>query len=159
MRWQKSRTRPQRIIYPYHPEKLRVRSLKPIKAFESYVLTQEKFREAPQQDGTYLMPTVTVLVEATLAPTTRKLAEPAPTGPILLHINFPCRPESGLCWPDGAQELQSTPVRVTGAPPTRGPATSNPAQTKPPIPTQAPTQAPVKTPATEPTTAPAPKAN
>jgi hypothetical protein len=155
-RWQKSRTRPRSIIYPYHPDKLRVRSLKPIKAFDSYVLTQEKFRDAHQQDGTYLMPTLTVLAEAVLVPPTSKLSHPVAAEPVLLHFNFPCRPESGLCWPDGKQEMQSAPAPIVkGAPPARGPASPTQGSTKPEI----PSPAPAKTTAPAGETKPAPKAN
>jgi hypothetical protein len=155
-RWAKSRTRPQRMIYPFHSEKLRIRTLKPIKAIESYVLTQEKFRDTPQQDGSYLVPTVTVLAEVTLAPSDKKLAEPAPEGPIVLHFNFPCRPETGLCWPDGKQEMQGSVPAVNSAPPARGPTspTQNPGKPEIPAPAKAPTVAP--TTATAPAVAPAP---
>ncbi|MEO6095622.1 MAG: hypothetical protein ABIW76_08060 [Fibrobacteria bacterium] len=154
-RWAKSRTRPQRITYPFHPDKLRVRTLKPLRAFESYVLTQEKHRDNPQQDGTYLVPTVTVLAEATLAPSGRRLAEPAPEGAVILHFNFPCRPETGLCWPDGKQEMHGPVPGMNPAPPGR--SAVSPAQNsgKPEIPV--PNTSPDGPAMTAPASAPAPK--
>ncbi|HKP94459.1 MAG TPA: hypothetical protein VJ385_01760 [Fibrobacteria bacterium] len=107
-RWTKSRTRPRRIYYPYHPDSLRVRDIKPIKAFDSYVVAQEK-ATGTQPGAAYLMPAVTVLAEVTVARSARKLSQPQPVEPVLLHFNFPCRPESGLCWPDGKQAMQSAP--------------------------------------------------
>jgi hypothetical protein len=127
-RWAKSRTRPRNLLYPFHPDGLRVRDIKPIKAFDSYVVTQEKFRENPQMDGTYLMPSVTVLAQVTLVPSTKKLRQPPPPEPIILHFHFPCRPEAGLCWPDGKQDMQSAPPSpgIHQVPPVRAPAAPNP---------------------------------
>lgn len=107
IRWAKSRSRTTRLTFPYHPDKLRIRTLKPIKVIESYVLSEEKFRDAPQRNGTYLMPSVTVLAQATVIPSTRKNGIPPPPDPVLLHFHFPCRPGAGLCWPDHGQDLQS----------------------------------------------------
>lgn len=118
-RWAKSRTRPRTIRYPYHPDNLRVRNLKPIKAIDTFVLTREKSGEQSGKDGTYLVPSVTVLAEATLYRSNRKLRQPPPEGPILLHFHFPCRPEAGLCWPDGKQEMQGPPPPPAAKPATR----------------------------------------
>jgi chemotaxis protein histidine kinase CheA len=165
VRWTKSKTRPQRILYPFHPDKLRVKDIKPIKTFDSYVITQEKNRENPQLDGAYLTPAVTVLAEVTLAPSEKKLTEAAPAGPIILHFQFPCRPETGLCWPDGKQEMLGTPPPPAAhqLPPTRATGAANPAKgaapaTAPKAEAQpAPAQAPAKAPAPEKPAAPAPK--
>ena len=106
-KWSRDRSRLGRPVYPYHPDNLRIRGLKPVKVFESYVLVKEKFREDPSRDGTYLAPRVTVLAEADLAPSRKRLKVPAPASPLLLHFHFPCTPQAGLCWPDGKQDLQS----------------------------------------------------
>jgi hypothetical protein len=130
--------------YPFHPDKLRIRKLKPVKVFESYVLMPEKYRESPAKDGVYLVPRITVLAEADLARSTRQLKEPHPQAPVLLHFHFPCTPGAGLCWPDGKQGLEDGPQAGIGpksavqpaggtapaASPKSGP-TSTPAQTAP----------------------------
>lgn len=107
-RWAKSKTRTRRLTYPYHADKLRVLALKPLRVIDSYVLTQEKFRESPEMDGVYLMPSVTVLAQATIAAPTRKHSEPAPPDPVILHFHFPCRPGAGLCWPDHGRDIPAT---------------------------------------------------
>ncbi len=106
MRWAKSRTRPRRLLYPYSPDSLYIRELKPVKVIETYVPAQRKFSDNSQLDGAYLLPTVTVLAEASLIPPKRKIRQPFSPEPMLLHFQFPCRPETGLCWPDGAQGMQ-----------------------------------------------------
>lgn len=123
LKWGKDKTRLGRQYYPYHPERLRIKTLKPVKAFEAYVLTQEKFRDNPGKDGTYLVPRVTVLAEAVLAKSTKRLKVEEPAAPVLLHFHFPCTPGAGLCWPDGKQGLEGGPIATTATQPP--PATHN----------------------------------
>lgn len=157
-RWAKDRTRLGRRTYPYHPDNLRIRSLKPVKVFESYVLVQEKFRENPAKGGLYLTPKVTVLAEAVLVPSQKRLKMPAPKAPVLLHFHFPCTPAAGLCWPDGKQGMGDGPHPDIGprpspppsgmAPPAQGsksegtPIKTSPATPPPPAPTKTAPKAP-----------------
>lgn len=113
-RWANSRTRPRALVYPYHPDRLRIRDIKPVKILETYVVATEKFRDTPQLDGEYLVPSVTVLAQVSLYPAATKSKEPAPAEPILLHFHFPCRPGAGLCWPDAGQGMED------GVPPAAG---------------------------------------
>lgn len=124
-KWARDKSRLGRRVYPYHPDKLRIRSLKPVKVFESYVLVQEKFRDNPSKDGTYLAPKVTVLAEAVLAPSQKRLKLPAPPAPVLLHFHFPCTPGAGLCWPDGEQGLEDGPRADIGPRPVVTPPTGS----------------------------------
>lgn len=105
-RWAKSRTHTRNPIYPYHADHLRIREIKPVKVLETYVVAAEKFRDTPQLDGNYLVPAVTVLAEVKLSAPQAKASQPLPQGPILLHFHFPCRPDAGLCWPDGGRNLE-----------------------------------------------------
>ncbi len=104
-RWEKSRTHTRTYTYPFHPDNLAIRSIKPMRIFESYVVTKEKLGSANSRDGEYLVPAVTVLAEVTVAASKNNRSTPPPDGPVLLHFHFPCRPASGLCWPDGNQDL------------------------------------------------------
>jgi hypothetical protein len=112
-RWEKSKTHTRAYAYPYHADKLNIKSLKPIKVFDSYVIASEKFRQAPDLDGNYLVPSVTVLAKVTVSPSKKKNAQPLPPDPIILHFHFPCRPEVGLCWPDGNQDLMGVSNQVS----------------------------------------------
>ena len=137
-----------------------VRDIKPIKAFASYVVTQEKFVDDNQQGGAYLVPAVTVLAQVTVLPSRKKLRQPPPPEPILLHFQFPCRPESGLCWPDGKQDMQSSPPppAVHQLPPSRVPGSTHPVKPELPSATApAPASAPAKATVPEKKTAPAPE--
>lgn len=96
--WARDPRRLGRQVYPYHPDKLRVRGLKPVKIFDSYVLEQDK-------EGRRLLPRITVLAEVSLSIPTKPLSAPAPPGPVLLHFHFPCTQSVGLCWPDGKQAM------------------------------------------------------
>lgn len=129
-KWSRNRSRLGRQIYPYNPDNLRIRSLKPVKVFESYVLVREKFREDPSKDGIYLAPRVTVLAEAALVPSQKRLKVPPTPSPVLLHFHFPCTPQAGLCWPDGAQGIQDGPRTDIGPRPTPAPAGTAPASPK-----------------------------
>lgn len=127
-RWERSKTHTRAYAYPFHPDHLNIRSLKPVKVFESYVTSQEKFREGSQMDGTYLLPSVTVLAEVLVSPSRKKMSVPAPEGPVLLHFHFPCRPASGLCWPDGNQDLDNAflpPAKTSPAAPSTVPGTGS----------------------------------
>ncbi|MBW8888254.1 MAG: hypothetical protein JF616_10905 [Fibrobacteres bacterium] len=144
VRWTNSRTRPRTLLYPYHPDRLRIRDIKPVKILESYVETTEKFRDAPQLDGTYLMPSVTVLAQVYLYPSATKSKEPPPVEPILLHFHFPCRPGAGLCWPDAGQGMEGGAAAPAGrmAPPRNPGATApNPAKAGAPGEASAPAKA------------------
>jgi hypothetical protein len=126
-RWAKSRTRPREIPYPFHPDRLRIRDIKPVKILETYVLATEKFRDNPQLDGTYLVPSVTVLAQVSLYPAPAKSKEPPPAEPILLHFHFPCRPDAGLCWPDAGRGLDGAGgPSVRAMAPTRNPGATGP---------------------------------
>jgi hypothetical protein len=116
-KWYKDKGRLGRQHFPYHPDRPRIRSLKPVKVFESYVLAQEKSRENPEKDGTYLVPRVTVLAEAVLEPQRNRQGIPHPPSPVLMHFHFPCTPEAGLCWPDKGQRIESGPISGMGARP------------------------------------------
>jgi hypothetical protein len=144
-RWAGSRTRPRDLVYPYHSDGLRIRAIKPVKVLETYVLAEEKFRDTPQANGTYLVPAVTVLAEVTLSEPTTKLKSQASPSPVLLHFHFPCRPGSGLCWPDGREGMRAGaayPAGTLPAPRQGAAAAPNPAKTEPPAAMPAPTTAP-----------------
>ncbi len=115
-RWERSKTHTRAYVYPYHPDHLNIRSLKPVKAFESYILTDEKFRDTPNMSGAYLVPVVTVLAQVLVNPPKQKPSEPVPTEPVLLHFHFPCHPEAGLCWPDGNRDLQGAVIPPSNKP-------------------------------------------
>jgi hypothetical protein len=121
-KWYKERSRLGKQHFPYHPDRPRIQSLKPVKVFESYVLAQEKFRENPGKDGTYLVPRVTVLAEAVLERQRKRQGIPHPPSPVLMHFHFPCTPEAGLCWPDKGRNIESHPITGMGARPAPIPA-------------------------------------
>lgn len=127
-KWRKEPSRLGRQYYPYHPDHLRIKALKPVKVIESYVLVQEKFRDNPGMDGTYLSPRITVLAEAVLYNSQKRLKLPAPTGPVLMHFHFPCTPAAGLCWPDGKQGIQEAARGDIGVRPPTPAGTAPPAQ-------------------------------
>jgi hypothetical protein len=135
VRWTNSRTRPRTLLYPFHPDRLRIRDIKPVKILETYVETTEKFRDTPQLDGNYLVPSVTVLAQVYLYPAAAKSKEPTPADPILLHFHFPCRPGAGLCWPDAGQGMEDGTAASAGrmAPP-RNPGATGPKPAKPAVP-------------------------
>ncbi len=138
-RWSNSRTRPRDLIYPFHSERLRIRSIKPVKVLETYVVAEEKFRDTPEANGTYLVPAVTVLAEVSLAESASKLKSSPVNSPVLLHFHFPCRPGSGLCWPDGRQGMEAdAPYPVGTSPAGRQSAASAPNPAKPEVPAAAP---------------------
>jgi len=127
VRWTNSRTRPRTLLYPFHPDRLRIRDIKPVKILESYVETTEKFRDTPQLDGNYLAPSVTVLAQVYLYPSATKSKEPLPADPILLHFHFPCRPGAGLCWPDAGQGMEGGVAPSAGRmAPSRNPGATGP---------------------------------
>jgi hypothetical protein len=105
-KWEKSKTHTRTYTYPFHPDNLGIRSIKPVRIIETYVLSKEKLSAADQGTGGYLVPAITVLAEVVVAKSRKNLRSPPPESPVLLHFHFPCRSASGLCWPDGAQDLQ-----------------------------------------------------
>ncbi len=144
-KWEKSKTHSRAYYFPYHPDHLNIRSLKPIKVFDSYVLTMKKFRDDPKMDGMYLVPSVTVLAKVVLSTTKKKLTEPLPSEPTILHFHFPCRPEAGLCWPDGKQTLEEhIPASSRNTPSSSMPSPNQAPTEKPVIPTPSKQQLPFK---------------
>ncbi|MEO7427190.1 MAG: hypothetical protein ABI036_18525 [Fibrobacteria bacterium] len=105
-RWSKSRSKPRHLLYPYGHDSLVISDLKPLRTFESYMVVDRKFKD-PKLDGSYLVPTVTVLAQVKLRASKRRVREIPPPDPIILHFQFPCRPETGLCWPDGKQGMKA----------------------------------------------------
>jgi hypothetical protein len=133
LRWEKSKTHRRTYTYPYHPDHLKIRSIKPVKVFDSYAISTEKFRDGSHPEGNYLIPLVTVLAKVVVAPSKKKPSVPAPEEPILLHFHFPCQPAIGLCWPDGNQGIEDVTSNANS--PAAPPATGNtpPSQGKEPI--------------------------
>lgn len=128
--WIRKNPSPKGLVYPYHADNLSVRSLRKVKVFESYIETNEKFSGKSSLDGAYLVPRVTVLVEAKLRPSRKKNALPHPDAPVLLHLHFPCTPGAGLCWPEGKEGFRRGPAR--SSPPAQSPKSeSGPAKPAP----------------------------
>jgi hypothetical protein len=132
-RWERSKTHTRAYTYPYHSDHLHIRSLKPVKVFESYVMAQEKNRDAAQMGGSYLLPSVTVLAQVIVSPSKERNSESVPTEPVLLHFHFPCRPASGLCWPDGPKDLEDVTASQARTPSTSSSGTPAPVGTVPPV--------------------------
>ncbi len=99
-KWKRSKTHSKSLHYPYRSENFLIKSLVPKKIFESFITIAAKGKDE-NQSGSFLVPTVTILAEATLNPKREKNGEPITTNPVLMHFHFPCRPAAGLCWPDG----------------------------------------------------------
>lgn len=95
-KWQESKTHSRPSEYPNHPAHLKILAIKPIKVFESYLVENQK-------GGQSLVPSITVFAEVKLSKVKEKSSFPQPPEPTYLHFHFPCRPASGLCWPDGIQ--------------------------------------------------------